>query len=106
MTKTMNVKKGDTVKILNGKDRGKTGKIVNAYPREGRITVEGVNVMKKHARPKQQGKKGEIVNVPRPFPVARVMLVCPNCKFPTRTGFRMDGPRKVRYCKKCKATIV
>lgn len=101
----MNIKKGDTVKILAGKDRGATGKVVNSYPLESRVAVEGVNVVKKHARPKRQGQKGEIVNVPRPFPASRAMLVCPNCKFPTRVGFRMDGPRKVRYCKKCKATI-
>ena len=101
----MNIKKGDTVKISSGKDRGKTGTVLHAYPREERIIVDGLNIFKKRARPKQQGKKGEIVNVPRPLPASKVMLVCSNCKNPTRAGFRIEGPRKVRYCKKCKATI-
>jgi len=101
----MNIKKGDHVKILSGKDRGKTGTVSHVDPEENRITVDGLNVFKKHSRPKRQGQKGEMVLVPRPLPAGRVMLLCSNCKNPTRVGFRMDGPRKVRYCKKCKATL-
>ncbi len=99
----MNIKKGDNVKILSGKDRGKTGTVLHAYPDEARIIIDGLNVFKKRARPKKQGQKGEVVNVPRPMPASKVMLVCVNCKNPTRVGFRTDGPRKTRYCKKCKA---
>lgn len=99
----MKIKKGDTVKVLAGKDRGKTGKVLTAIPTEQRIIVDGLNVFKKRSRPKKQGQKGEIVSVPRPMAASKVMLICANCKNPTRVGFRMDGPRKVRYCKKCKS---
>lgn len=99
----MKIKKGDTVKILSGKDRGKIGTVLHAEPDGARVTIEGLNVFKKRSRPKKQGQKGEIVLVPRPMPASKVMLICTNCKNPTRVGFRMDGPRKVRYCKKCKA---
>ncbi|MGC9599288.1 MAG: 50S ribosomal protein L24 [Minisyncoccia bacterium] len=99
----MNIRKGDNVKILSGKDRGKTGTVLHAYPHEERIIIDGLNIFKKRARPKKQGQKGEVVNVPRPMPVSKVMLVCVNCKNPVRVGFRTDGPRKARYCKKCKA---
>ena len=101
----MKLKKGDNVKIMSGKDRGRTGAILMAYPEEGRVTVEGLNVFKKRSKPRKQGEKGQIVEVSRPMPVAKVMLVCPNCKEPTRIGGRIEGNRKVRYCKKCKATI-
>ncbi len=100
----MKIKKGDTVKIMKGKDRGKTGLVVRAYPEDGKIMVEGLNLFKKRSRPKKQGEKGQMVEVPRPLPASKVMLVCGNCKKTTRAGFRMEGPRKVRYCKKCKAT--
>ena len=100
----MKIKKGDNVKIMAGKDRGKTGTVSHADPLAGRVTIDGLNIFKKRARPKKQGQKGEIVLVPRPMPASKVMLICSNCKNPVRVGFRMDGPRKVRYCKKCEAT--
>jgi large subunit ribosomal protein L24 len=100
----MKLKKGDNVKIMGGKDRGKTGTVLRAMPEEDRVIVDGLNIFKKRSRPKKQGQKGEVVLVPRPMPASKVMLVCSNCKNPTRIGFRMDGPRKVRYCKKCKST--
>ena len=100
----MKIHKGDNVKIMGGKDRGKTGKVVHVSPIDGRVTVENLNVFKKRSRPKAQGQKGETVLVPRPMPASKVMLICSNCKNPTRVGFKMDGPRKVRYCKKCQAT--
>ena|SRR3989344_1493970 len=99
----MKFKKGDNVKIMGGKDRGKTGKIMHAFPNEERITIDGLNIFKKRSRPTKQGQKGEIVLVPRPMPASKVMLICTNCKNPTRVGFRLEDARKVRYCKKCKA---
>lgn len=101
----MKIKKGDNVKIMSGKDRGKTGTVMHAMPEEDRITIDGLNVFKKRSRPKRQGAKGEVVLVPRPMPVSKVMLICSTCKNPTRVGFHLDGPRKVRYCKKCKANL-
>jgi large subunit ribosomal protein L24 len=99
----MKFKKGDNVKIISGKDRGKTGVILRALPAEEKIVVEGLNVFKKRSRPKKQGEKGQIVAVTRPFSASKAMLVCSACKEPTRLGFRIEGSSKVRYCKKCKA---
>lgn len=99
----MRIKKGDTVKILTGKDRGKSGKVIKVYPQAGKLTVEGVNIYKKHSRPKRQGEKGEIVSVVRPIRVSNAAFVCSKCGKPARLGFKIDGERKVRYCKKCNA---
>lgn len=88
---------------MAGMDHGKTGTVLYVIPEEERVAVDGLNVFKKRSRPKTQGQKGETVLVPRPMAASKVMLVCANCKNPTRVGFRMEGPRKVRYCKKCKA---
>ncbi len=101
----MKIKKGDTVKVLTGKDRGKTGKVIKVYPKKGKVTVEGVNVYKKHTRPRRRGEKGEIVSVVRPMDASNVILVCPKCNKPTRSGCRFEGNKKVRYCKKCNAEI-
>ena len=99
----MKLKKGDQVKIASGKDRGKTGTVLRALPSEGRVLIDGLNLFKKRSRPKRQGEKGQMVAVPRPLPVSRVLLVCSVCKEPTRAGFKVEGNAKVRYCKKCKA---
>ena len=101
----MKLKKGDNVKILSGKDRGKTGTVLKAFPDEDRIQIEGLNVFKKRSKPRKQGEKGQVVAVSRPLAASKVMIICPNCKSPTRMGGRVEGSRKVRYCKKCKATL-
>lgn len=101
----MKIKKGDNVKIMSGKDRGKTGVILKASPATGKITIDGLNVFKKRSKPRQQGEKGQIIAVSRPMPASKVMLICPNCKAVTRVGGRLEGNRNVRYCKKCKATL-
>ena len=99
----MNIKKGDTIKMTTGKDRGKTGLVLTVFPDAGKISAEGLNLYKKRVRPKSQGQKGETVLVPRPFFASRALLVCSNCKKAVRTGHRFEGERKVRYCKKCGA---
>ncbi len=101
----MKIIKGDNVKVMAGKDRGKTGVVTAAFPATERIVVEGVNKFKKNARPKREGEKGQVVEVSRPLVASKVMLVCPSCKEPTRIGGRTEGNRKVRYCKKCKSII-
>lgn len=101
----MKIKKGDTVKILAGKDRGKTGKVIKVDPKSEKVIVEGLNVYKKHMRPKRQGEKGEIVKISRPMNVSNSMIVCPNCKRPTRVGSRLEKDNKFRYCKKCQSRI-
>lgn len=101
----MNIKKGDQVKVIAGKDRGKTGTVLRVIQEENRVSVEGVNAYKKRMRPKKQGQKGETVSVVRPLNASNVMLVCKNCKKASRIGMRMEGERKVRYCKNCEAAI-
>lgn len=98
----MKIKKGDTVKILSGKDRGKKARVIKVLPRESRLVVEGVNLKKKHQRSRRQDKKGEIVLMPHPVAYSAVQLVCPSCGQPTRVGRKTgsDG-RKGRVCKKC-----
>ena len=101
----MNVKKGDNVKMTAGKDRGKTGKILRVDREKNRVVVEGLNIMKKHIRPRKQGEPGQIASMPRAIDASNVMVICGNCHKPTRTGHRIDGEIKVRYCKKCEAKI-
>lgn len=105
----MKIKKGDTVLVQVGKDRGKTGKVIAAFPRERRLLVEGINIVKKHLRPRRAGEKGQRVEVPSPLPIARVMLMCPSCGKATRVGIRRatneQESRRDRLCKKCSAVI-
>ena len=102
---TLNIKKGDTVIIRKGKDKGKTGKVIKVLPKENRVVVEGLNLVKKIKRAKKVGEKGEIVEVPRPISRANVMLICPSCKKPTKIGVIREGDKKFRKCKKCGAKI-
>jgi len=99
----MKLKKGDQVKIMRGRDRGKTGVILRVLKDSDRIVVEGANLVNKRTRPKQQGKKGETVAVPASMSVSSAMLVCKNCKEPARLGMKIEGDKKMRYCKKCGA---
>lgn len=100
------IKKGDTVVIIAGKDRGKNAKVVNIFPRTERIVVEGVAIKKVHRRPRKQGQKGEIVSLPSKIHISNALLYCKNCGKGTRTGFQfLDDGKKVRICKKCKNEI-
>ncbi|MEE8131780.1 MAG: 50S ribosomal protein L24 [Candidatus Paceibacterota bacterium] len=101
----MKIRKGDTVKIITGKDRGKTGKVLKVFPKRSSILIEGLNIYKKHVRPKKQGEKGQIVLVPRPINVSNTMIVCSACNKNTRVGYRLENKNKVRYCRKCSAKI-
>ena len=101
----MRVKKGDTVKIITGKNRGKTGKVIGVHKKEEMLTVEGMNLYKKHVRPKKEGEKGQIIELSRPIKVSNIMLVCSGCKKQTRAGYKEERGKKVRVCKKCKAII-
>jgi len=97
----MRIKKGDTVLVICGKYRGKTGKVLKVLPKEGKILVEGVNIVKKHQRPKREGEKGQIVELPAPIDISNVKLICPNCKKATRVGYKISKGKKSRICKKC-----
>ncbi len=101
----MKIKKGDTVKILIGKDKNKTGKVLKTLPSVGKVLIENLNMFKKSVKPKKEGEKGQIVSFPRAINVSNVMLVCPNCKAASRTGYVIEGDDKKRVCKKCQARI-
>lgn len=93
------------MRIILGKDRGKIGPVLKVFPEIEKISVDGLNLYKKRVKPKQQGQKGEIVSAPRPMHISNVMIICSNCKKPARIGRRLESDSKIRYCKKCKATI-
>jgi large subunit ribosomal protein L24 len=101
----MKIKKGDTVLVISGKWKGKTGKVLRAFPKELKVLVEGVNIVKKHQKPKRAGEKGQIVEIPKPIHVSKVKLICPSCKKATRVGYKIEGDKKFRVCKKCGAKI-
>ena len=101
----MNIKAGDTVKVIAGKDKGAQGEVLFAYPEKGRVTVQGVNLVKKALRPTQVNPNGGIDTREAPIDVSNVMLVCPECGLPTRIGFKVEGDTKTRVCKKCGKAI-
>ena len=102
----MNIRKGDKVEVITGKDKGKQGVVLRGIPQNQRVLVEGVNMVKKAMRSTQQNPQGGIVTKEAPIHVSNVMLICPSCGKPTRvSNKRVDG-KKVRVCKKCGADIV
>jgi len=130
----MKIRKGDQVLIISGKYRGKKGKVLKAFPKEQRLLIEGVNLRKKHIRPRREGEKGQIVELPAPIHISNVKLICPKCKKATKVGYKIisnipprrgevrasSSPRrsgraislsgknkksKIRVCKKCEKEI-
>lgn len=91
--------------MLSGKDRGKTGKVSRVLPKTGKAIIEGLNLVKKHVRPKKQGEKGQRVSVPAAVDVSSLMLVCPKCSKASRVGFKTVEKNKFRICKKCGSEI-
>ncbi len=100
----MKIKKGDKVKILLGKDRGKEGTVEYVIPKEKKVFVSGANLYKRHVR-KQGQIEGGIINIPKPVDISNVSLICPNCKKITRVGYQIVGKEKLRICKKCKEEV-
>ena len=101
----MKVKKGDSILIISGKDKGRTGKIMKAFPKELKILVEGINLKKKHVRPKRDGEKGQVVEIPAVLDASNVKIICPKCGKATRVGYKIEKDIKKRICKKCKQEI-
>ena len=100
----MNVKKGDQVEVLSGKDKGARGEVLRALPSEGKVVVEGVANVKRHTKPNQLNQQGGIVEKPAAIDVSNVALVCPSCGKATRVGHEVNAEgKKVRVCKKCGA---
>ncbi len=101
----MKIKKGDTVKILYGKDSGKRGVVVAVDLKNDKLVVEGLNLYKRHLKGDGRQRTSEILIVEKPFPVSKVMLICPSCDKSTRIGIQKDGEKIVRVCKKCGKAI-
>lgn len=96
----MHVKKGDKVMVISGKDKGKTGTILEAYPKQSRVLVEGINVVKKHSKPSQANPQGGIISQEAPVHVSNVMPIDPKTGTPTRVGYTTVDGKKVRVAKK------
>ncbi|MBI4304038.1 MAG: 50S ribosomal protein L24 [Chloroflexi bacterium] len=102
----MKIKKNDTVLVIAGKDRGKKGKIRFAYPKDDRVLVEGVNMIKRHTKAIRQARQAGIIEREAPVHVSNVMLLCSKCNHPARVGFRfLEGNKKVRVCRVCNEVI-
>ncbi len=96
----VHVKTGDKVVVINGKDRGKQGKVMQVSPSEGKVIVEGVNVVSKHVKPRKMGEAGGIIKAESALYADKVQLICPKCGRPTRVGHIIENGKKFRVCKK------
>lgn len=101
----LKIKKGDTVKVLSGTDKNKTGEVLEVLPDDGKIVVKDINKKTKHVKPRRQGEEGGIISKEFPMPMSKVKVVCPKCGKAVRVGFEMDKDNKVRVCKSCGAKI-
>ncbi|HEY5673499.1 MAG TPA: 50S ribosomal protein L24 [Malonomonas sp.] len=105
-TVKLHVKKDDMVKIIAGKEKGKTGKVLRVFPAKGRVVVENLNVVKRHTRPTQLNPEGGIVEKAAPMSISNVMLICGSCSTAVRTGVKvLEDGSKARYCKKCNEIV-
>ena len=102
----LHVKTGDNVQIISGRDKGKTGKVLEVSAKEGKVIVEGRNLVTKHVKPRRMGETGGIVKAEAPLYASKVMLVCDDCKKPVRVRHAIDKDgKKIRVCAKCGAEI-
>jgi len=101
----LKIKKNDTVVVIGGKERGKRAKVLKVFPQEGKAIVEGLNLVKKHAKKRRQQDQAGIIELEAPIHISNIMLYCPKCKKPVRIGFKRENNTKKRICKKCKQEI-
>jgi len=102
----MKIRKGDTVLVKIGKDQGKRGRVENVHPKDGRLVVEGVNMITRHVKPSAGVRQGGRIQQEAPIHISNVLLICNSCNEPTRIGYhRLEDGSKVRLCRKCKETI-
>ena len=102
---SMTIKKGDTVLVITGKEKGKTGKVLDVFPKDNKVLVDGVNIVTKHKKARKQNEKSEIVKQTAPIEASNVLVVCPTCGKATRVGHKEIDGKKVRVCKKCSASL-
>lgn len=101
----MKFKKGDTILITAGKDKGKSGKIEKIYPPIYQVLIPGINLFKKHLKKQGEKSQGGIIDFPRPLESGKFVLLCPACKKPTRVGFSLSHGEKIRICRKCEKPV-
>lgn len=101
----MKIKKGDKVKVITGKDKGREGVVERVYRKTFKIVIPGINIYKKHIKKTEQTPQGGVVEIPRALDVSKVILVCPKCGKPARVGYQIEKNRKFRICKRCKSKI-
>lgn len=105
MIKKLHVKTGDTVIVVSGNSKGKIGKVIGTSPKEGKVIVEGANIVKKHVKPRNAQEQGGIVEAPAAMYSSKVQLYCDKCKKATRAAHKIDGDKKTRVCAKCGAAL-
>ena len=105
MMNKMSIKKDDQVVVITGKDKGQRGKVIAVMPKDGKVVVEGINMVSRHTRPRKQGEEGGIIKKEAPLYACKVMRVCPTCDKATRPASKIVDGKKVRVCKKCGAEI-
>lgn len=105
MIKKLHVKTGDTVIVVSGNSKGKIGKVIGTSPKEGKVIVEGANIVKKHIKPRSAQEQGGIVEAPSAMYSSKVQLYCDKCKKATRAAHKIDGDKKTRVCAKCGAAL-
>lgn len=101
----MKIKVNDKVEIIKGKDSGKSGKVIQVFPKSDKIVVEGVHVIKKHMRPNRRSEKGQVIELSAPMFASNTMLICPKCGRKTRVACKIDADGNKRQCKKCHEVI-
>lgn len=101
----MKYKIGDEVRVLVGKDKGKTGKIEKVLPKANAVIIPNINMYKRHYKPKKQDEKGGIIDIIKPLPISKIALICPKCKSQTRIGYQITSDKKVRICRKCEQEL-
>ncbi|OGH93676.1 MAG: 50S ribosomal protein L24 [Candidatus Magasanikbacteria bacterium RIFOXYD2_FULL_41_14] len=101
----MKIKVNDKVRVLTGKNKGKEGKVIQVFSTEGKVVVEGVNIMKKHLKTRKEGQKGQVIELAAPLATAKVMLICPKCNRPMRVAYKIEAGNKKRVCRLCKEFI-
>lgn len=105
MIKKFKIKKDDTVQVLSGKDKGKTGTVVRVVPAKDAVIVSGVNIVKKAMKRRSQQDQGGIAEVEAPLHISKVGIVCKKCGRPVKIGYKLDGDKKIRVCRKCGETL-
>ncbi len=101
----MKIKKKDNVKMIVGKDSGKSGLVEAVFHDQNKIVIKGIHILKKHIKPSQKNPQGGIIDINKKIDVSDVMLICPNCGKPTRIGQKVENDKKIRICKKCKQSV-